>query len=175
MPAGNARAQSLQQAQTRLETLLQKLATAPAPMAEPQFPVPQMAGKQGGMVLANAIGGMISEMKGNAAPIVAGVNQMLADAQLKGFLALTAISSAFDGRGSEGQQKQQARQTATALQRGSAEAYSAIVQAMSGAKDPVVKAVDKQTKALGEPLKQMADVLIKAKPLEVIGNLFGGE
>jgi hypothetical protein len=175
MPAGNARAQSLQQAQTRLETLLQKLATAPAPLAEPQLPVPQMAGKQGGMVLANAIGDMISEMKGNAAPIVAGVNQMLADAQLKGFLALTAISSAFDGRGSEGQQKQQARQTATALQRGSAEAYSAIVQAMSGAKDPVVKAVDKQTKALGEPLKQMADVLIKAKPLEVIGNLFGGE
>jgi hypothetical protein len=61
------------------------------------------------------------------------------------------------------------------MQKGSAEAYSAIVKSMSGAKDPVVKVIDKQTKALGEPLKQMAEVLIKAKPLEVIGNLFGGE
>jgi hypothetical protein len=173
---GQPRANAAADAQAKFNKLLEQLAPKPQPKPpEPQLPIPQANAGQAGLVVANAIGDMIADMKGNAAPVMAGVNQMLANAQLKGFFALNAISSMFGGKATDGEQKQQARHTATALQRGSAEAYSAIVQAMSGAKDPVVKAVDKQTKALGEPLKQMAGVLIKAKPLEVIGNLFGGE
>jgi hypothetical protein len=173
---GQPRANAAADAQAKFNKLLEQLAPKPQPKPpEPQLPIPQANAGQAGLLVANAIGDMIADMKGNAAPVMAGVNQMLANTQLKGFFALNAISSMFGGGATDGEQKQQARHTATALQRGSAEAYSAIVQAMSGAKDPVVKAVDKQTKALGEPLKQMANVLIKAKPLEVIGNLFGGE
>lgn len=168
-------AQSLEQAMARFDALMAKLQTAPQKLPDPQLPPPVPNRQQMGAQLSEAIGGLIGDIKGNAAPVMAGVNQMLANAQLKGFLGLTALAGAFQGKETVVEERRQANRTATAMQRGSAEAYSAIVQSMSGAKDPVVKVIDKQTKALGEPLKQMADVLIKAKPLEVIGNLFGGD
>jgi hypothetical protein len=169
------RAKSMQEAVAKFEALLQKLQVGPQKLPDPQLPPPVPNKQQMGAQLSEAIGGLIGDLKGNAAPVMAGVNQMLANAQLKGFLGLTALAGAFQGEKTVIEERRQAGRTATAMQKGSAEAYSAIVKSMSGAKDPVVKVIDKQTKALGEPLKQMAEVLIKAKPLEVIGNLFGGE
>jgi tape measure domain-containing protein len=55
-----------------------------------------------------------------------------------------------------------------ALQRGSAEAYSAIVQAMMGSGDPTVSAIQKMQKAIVDQLKKNAP---KAQQVELVGDL----
>ena len=57
---------------------------------------------------------------------------------------------------------------AGAMQRGSAEAYSAIVQAMMGSGDPTVSAIQKMQKAIVDQLKKNAP---KAQQVELVGDL----
>jgi hypothetical protein len=55
-----------------------------------------------------------------------------------------------------------------ALQRGSAEAYSAIVQAMMGSGDPTVSAIQKMQKAIVDQLKKNVP---KAQQVDLVGDL----
>jgi hypothetical protein len=55
----------------------------------------------------------------------------------------------------------QEKRVAGAIQKGSAEAYSAIVSAMLGRGDPVVKATQQQTKELKKPLVDLVGLIQK--------------
>ena len=63
---------------------------------------------------------------------------------------------------------QRETRTAGALQRGSAEAFSAIVQAMMGSGDPTVSAIQKMQKAIVDQLKKNAP---KNQQVELVGGL----
>lgn len=91
---------------------------------------------------------------------IAEINTLVKD----GFLTLAQGAEAIAQvkAGDEGEAKQPRQQTAGAMQRGSAEAFSAIVQAM-GQKDPQVAHIDKMRKAVVAELQK----LNKKKPVEI--------
>ena len=80
--------------------------------------------------------------------------------------AIDAALSVGDVRRGESQAMQ--TKTVGALERGSAEAYSAIVQAMMGSGDPTVNAIQKLQKAVVDQLQKNAP---KAQPVELVGDL----
>jgi len=80
--------------------------------------------------------------------------------------AIDAALSVGDVRRGESQAMQ--TKAAGALQRGSAEAYSAIVQAMMGSGDPTVSAIQKMQKAIVDQLKKNAP---KNQQVELVGDL----
>ena len=69
--------------------------------------------------------------------------------------------------------RQQQQRTAAAMQRGSADAYSTIVQAMMGRGDAQVQATKQQTKELKEPLVDMVGLLEGIQQAKVFLG-FGG-
>jgi hypothetical protein len=93
--------------------------------------------------------------------------KLLAGAQL-----VNAFSGMFGGAGGE-TARQQEQRTAAAMQRGSADAYSTIVQAMMGRGDAQVQATKQQTKELKEPLVDMVGLLEGIQQAKVFLG-FGG-
>jgi len=80
--------------------------------------------------------------------------------------AIDAALSVGDVRRGESQAMQ--TKATGALQRGSAEAYSAIVQAMMGSGDPTVSAIQKMQKAIVDQLKKNVP---KAQQVDLVGDL----
>lgn len=78
----------------------------------------------------------------------------------------------FGGADGESAARQE-RRAAAAMQRGSADAYSTIVQAMMGREDAGVKATKDQTKALVKPLIQLVDLIENVQPLKMVPQFFG--
>lgn len=134
-------------AQKRLDAQMEKLN---APSTKPAWqgpkipegglpPTPEMQGKQMGDWMKSMLPG--AKKIGDAiAGTVSGVG---------GALAGIGTGPAADAVAA----KQTAPQFAGAMQKGSAEAYSTILAAMRGSKDPIVKATEKQTKDLIKGLK----------------------
>lgn len=65
---------------------------------------------------------------------------------------------------------QQQTAFAAAALRGSAEAYSMIMNAMKGDRDPVVKATKEQTKELKKPLLDMVGLIKGGSPVKLLGS-----
>jgi hydroxymethylpyrimidine/phosphomethylpyrimidine kinase len=81
----------------------------------------------------------------------------------KTFMEGAAFVNQFSGmmrETGETAQQQEARM-AGAMQKGSADAYSAIIGAMMSKKDPLLTATEKQTKATVEPLINMLGIMHK--------------
>ena len=71
-----------------------------------------------------------------------------------------AILNQFSGMFGQSESKpQQEQRLAGAMQKGSADAYSAIVTAMMGKRDPLLTATEKQTKATVEPLVDIVELI----------------
>ena len=158
----------LAEAQAKLSGLLDALkpkpgAAKPAPAAPPPPPPGAGAGKN----LGAALGQFVEGLKGDAAPVVAGLQQFLNDKVFGGVMAANKIASLF-GVG-ERDAADMEKKTAGALQRGSADAYSAIVQAMMQRADPVVQATKDQTKALKKPLFDLVDLIKNGPPIKLFG------
>ena len=126
--------------------------TGPAKAQPPQPATEPVKAPVDGAAVASAFGGLFDALK----PMAAGIGQTIGTKITEGKIALGAakgtLDSMFSGERKDAPQKQM-MQFAGAMQRGSAEAYSTIVNAMRGAKDPVVKATEKSTKAIVGAIK----------------------
>lgn len=72
-------------------------------------------------------------------------------------------------QGAEAATKNQGQKFSGALQKGSAEAYSAIIQAMGAGKDPQVKATDKLTKVIEDKVaKPLGQLVFRGGNLQVV-------
>lgn len=157
---------NLDKARQELTGLLATLKAEPIKINPPVLPPPPPAAAAKAM--ADGISGFFSQLKGDAAPVMAGLQQFLNDKVFNSAVLLNKIAAAF-GVGGEDSSQQLERKTAGALQAGSADAYSAIVQAMMNRADPAVQATKQQTKELKKPL---IDLLALAKNSPVL-QLFG--
>jgi hypothetical protein len=161
---------ALKEAQNKLQAMLDKLQAAPAAAAaEPKLPPPPpAAAAAAGKAVAGGISDFFANLKADASPIVSSLQQFLNDKVLSGAMAANKIAGMF-GIGGEADAAKAERKTAGALQRGSADAYSAIVQAMMQRADPVVKATNDQTKVLKKPLFDLVDLIKNGPPVKLFG------
>lgn len=152
--------------QTKLDAAKQNLDAVLARLdaVKPFVPQgPQAPAKDDGSKLAGLFGG-IAEAAG---PILGGLKSKIAQevegAKLTGNWFQKTAENLFTGPKIKDPKSKEAKdaaapekvavQFAGAMQRGSAEAYSTIVNAMRGNKDPQVKAIDKSTKAIVAAVK----------------------
>jgi hypothetical protein len=159
--AAPAAGPGLAEAQAKLSGLLDALkpkpgAARPAPVASPA--PPPGAGAAVGKNLGVALGQFVEGLKGDAAPVVNGLVGWMNNKLLAGAMAVNKFSQMG---GERGEGMTQEKRVAGAIQKGSAEAYSAIVSAMLGRGDPVVKATQQQTKELKKPLVDLVGLIQK--------------
>jgi len=150
-PAAAGPSPALAAAQAALGGLLDQLKKQ-AP-AVPALQAPPAAGKAAG----NAIAGLLDRLKVDANVISWGVRGMLDRAQIRGGAFMNMLRNWFGGDG-DAMQAQQS-QTAAAMQRGSADAFSTIVQNMLSTRDPVEKAVNKGNNIAAKGFDALADGL----------------
>lgn len=150
-PAAAGRSPALVAAQAALDGLLDQL-KKPAPKV-PALQAPPAAEKAAG----NAIAGLLDRLKVDANVISWGVRGMLDRAQIRGGAFMNMLRNWFGGDG-DAMQAQQS-QTAAAMQRGSADAFSTIVQNMLSNRDPVEKAVNKGNNIAAKGFDALADGL----------------
>jgi hypothetical protein len=163
--AANPRPAGLLEAEQRLGALIGQLKPKPAaPAAEPKLPPPPPGA---GQKAAAGLGEFFANLKGDAAPVMAGLQQFLNDKVYGGVMAANKIAGLFGG--GERDAVDMEKKTAGALQRGSADAYSAIVQAMMQRADPVVQATKDQTKVLKKPLFDLVDLIKNGPPVKLFG------
>lgn len=109
------------------------------------------------------------KVKGNV--ISWGFRGILDRAKIRGGAFMNMLENWFGGGVEAETPQRRENRTAAAMERGSAEAYSAIVQAMLGSTDPTVGAIQKMQAAVVGQLKKNAE---KAGPkVEIVGNLQG--
>lgn len=162
----NPRPAGLLEAEQRLGALIGQLKPKPAaPAAEPKLPPPPPGA---GQKAAAGLGEFFANLKGDAAPVMAGLQQFLNDKVFGGVMAANKIAGLFGG-GGERDTADMDKKTAGALQRGSADAYSAIVQAMMQRADPVVQATKDQTKVLKKPLFDLVDLIKNGPAVKLFG------
>jgi len=150
-PAAAGPSPALVAAQAALDGLLDQL-KKPAPKG-PALQAPPAAEKAAG----NAIAGLLDRLKVDANVISWGVRGMLDRAQIRGGAFMNMLRNWFGGDG-DAMQAQQS-QTAAAMQRGSADAFSTIVQNMLSRRDPVEKAVNKGNNIAAKGFDALADGL----------------
>ena len=152
---------------------LKPLAQQPGLGINPEIIAQGPAAKaEAGRKLAAAIGGFVERLKGNAQPVMQALATAVEGKLLAGAQLVNAFSGMFGGAGGE-TARQQEQRTAAAMQRGSADAYSTIVQAMMGRGDAQVQATKQQTKELKEPLVDMVGLLEGIQQAKVFLG-FGG-
>jgi hypothetical protein len=105
----------------------------------------------------NAIAGLLERLRIDANVISWGVRGMLDRAQIRGGAFMNMLRNWFGGDG-DAMHAQQS-QTAAAMQRGSADAFSTIVQNMLSNRDPVEKAVNKGNNIAAKGFDALADGL----------------
>lgn len=157
-------------AELRLQGLLDQLKPRAVPAPQPNPNVLQRA--DNGQALTAAVAGMIERMRGTAGPIVDAVAMWAGGKLVQGMAVANQFSGLLGGDAAEKQQTE--KQFVGALQAGSADAYSAIVQAMSARQDPVVAATKKQTQELKKPLFDIA-AAVKGAFGDVIENFAGAQ
>ena len=170
--ANNEAAQNLQLAQKQFADLVAQLRNqapnAPVAGLQPAAAPPKADVAAGFRSMFDAITPIGEAIAGDARKIIN-------DATLQGSLAINQIGRLFGfGTNAQAAETQAAQRTefAAAAMRGSAEAYSVILNAMKGESDPVVKATNNQTKELKGPLLDIFKVLTDAAPVKLLG-MFG--
>ena len=170
--ANNEAAQNLQLAQKQFADLVAQLRNqapnAPVAGLQPAAAPPKADVAAGFRSMFEAITPIGEAIAGDARKIIN-------DATLQGSLAINQIGRLFGfGTNAQAAETQAAQRTefAAAAMRGSAEAYSVILNAMKGESDPVVKATNNQTKELKGPLLDIFKVLTDAAPVKLLG-MFG--
>lgn len=154
-PTAVAREQ-LQQAQTAFADLIKGIA-AQAPklpdMAD-EMPKPEAVAP----AITSGLQGMLERVKLKGDEIGWGVRGVLDRAKIRAGAVENMLGNWLGSVPVPGTEDMPQRETRTtgALQRGSAEAYSAIVQAMMGSGDPTVSAIQKMQKAIVDQLKKNA-------------------
>ena len=154
-PTAVAREQ-LQQAQTAFADLIKGIAAqAPKlPDVVPDMPKPESMAP----AIASGLQSLLEKVKIKSDAVSWGVKGMFDRTKIRvGAFASMLENWLFSGKKKEddgGGEKKRETRTAAALQRGSAEAYSAIVQAMMGSGDPTVSAIQKMQKAIVDQLKK---------------------
>ena len=166
-------AQNLQLAQKQFADLIAQLRNqapnAPVAGLQPAAAAPAKADVAAGFrSMFDAITPIGEAIAGDARKIIN-------DATLQGSLAINQIGRLFGfGTNAQAAETQAAQRTefAAAAMRGSAEAYSVILNAMKGESDPVVKATNNQTKELKGALLDIAGVIAGGPPVKLLG-MFG--
>lgn len=166
-------AQDVEKAQKRLMDLIAQLqnapGNAPAPQLQPNLPPPPKAD------VGAAFRSLFDSITPIGETIAADATKLVNDATMQGAMAINKIGQLF-GFGTAGgpqpEQVQPSQRTefAAAAMRGSAEAYSMILAAMKGEKDPVVKATKEQTKELKKPLLDMVGLIKGGSPVKLLGS-----
>ena len=165
----NAAVASLQGVLSKLKPVAQQPGLGINPDIIAQGPA---AKAEAGRKLAAAVGGFVERLKGNAQPVMQALATAVEGKLMAGAQLVNAFSGIFGNGGGE-TARQQEQRTAAAMQRGSADAYSTIVQAMMGRGDAQVQATKQQTKELKEPLVDMVGLLEGIQQAKVFLG-FGG-
>lgn len=140
------------QAVARLNDVLSRLKPQPKPEVKPNL---DLLPQQPAMPKAGATSFFEQAADFGKQLFGAGVNVM----QQKAFQG-AAMLNQFSGMFGQSESKpQQEQRLAGAMQKGSADAYSAIVTAMMGKRDPLLAATEKQTKATVEPLVDIVELI----------------
>lgn len=147
-------------AQGRLDEVLGRL--GPEDKGLIRGKLPAMGGKPenvpaDGSKLSSLAGGLAESAKGLFDQAALAATSKMTDLKIKGGFLGSVVKNMFGVGAASGDTPAAAKQEtkfAGAMQRGSAEAYSTIVQAMSRTKDPNVKATEKQTKELVKAFKK---------------------
>jgi len=143
---------NLDQAMSRLNEVLARLKPQPKPEVKPKLallPPPPVAPAKAGQSFFEKAFSFGKTL------VNAGVN-VLEGKMVAGAAAINQFSGMFGERESRHQQE---LTMAGAMQKGSADAYSAIVGAMMGKRDPLLTATEKQTKATVEPLIDIVELI----------------
>lgn len=127
---------------------------------------------EAGRKLAESVAGFVDRLKGNAQPVVQALVDTIEQKIFAGAKLINFVGSLFGMSDGESAGRQE-RRAAAAMQRGSADAYSTIVQAMMGREDAGVKATKDQTKTLVKPLIQLVDLIENVQPLKMVPQFFG--
>ena len=150
-----AKPENLQEAQGRLNALIGKLQGAGAQQAMMR----EGSGRQGfnrGWVerevprsVEEAAKSLFEKLQGKAAEVQMGVSGMIDRAKIRAGAMGGTLANLFGQDSDKAEAKPQSAQLAGAMQQGSQEAYSTLVQNMlTRTTDPVVKATQEQTKQL---------------------------
>jgi len=140
------------QAVSRLNDVLSRLKPQPTPEVKPNL---DLLPQQPAMPKAGATSFLERAADFGKQLFGAGVNVM----QQKAFEG-AAMLNQFSGLFGQSESRPQQEQRLTgAMQKGSADAYSAIVTAMMGKRDPLLAATEKQTKATVEPLVDIVELI----------------
>lgn len=170
-------AQDVQAARQRLGDLIAQLQNAPgnapaAPLQPKPVPPPPPPKADVGAAFRN----LFDSITPIGETIAADATKLVNDATMQGAMAINKIGQLF-GFGTAGgpqpEQVQPSQRTefAAAAMRGSAEAYSMILAAMKGEKDPVVKATKEQTKELKGVLVDLVGLVKGGSPIKLITSL----
>jgi len=164
-------AQDVEKAQANFMALVNQLRNAPA-----NAPVAPLQPNKGPAVPKADVAAGFRSMFDAITPIgeaIAGdARKIINDATLQGSLAINQIGRLFGfGTNAQAAETQAAQRTefAAAAMRGSAEAYSLILNAMKGEQDPVVKATNNQTKELKGALLDIAEVISGGPTVKLLG------
>lgn len=169
-------AQNVEAARQRLGDLIAQLQNgAPNAMAAPLQPKPLPPPPPPKVDVAKAYRELFDGILPVGERIAADATKLINDATMRGAFAINQIGKLFGfgtARGSQPEQVQPSQRTefAAAAMRGSAEAYSMILSAMKGEKDPVVKATKEQTQELKKPLLDMVGLIKGGSPIKLLGS-----
>lgn len=145
----------LDQALKRLIDVVSILKPMPRPEVKPNLNVVGEPAPLKAIQAAN--GGLLDSLQNAGAGLMQGGLNWLQGKALKGAMAINQFSGLFGD--SQETARQQEMQFAGAFQKGSADAYSAIVAAMTGQRDPLLTATEKQTQATVKPLINIVELL----------------
>jgi len=121
--------------------------------------------------LTQAIGGWLENLGGNSTPIVNGLKTWMGTQMMRWDIAMAQIFQGKEKLAKKTINMDPQNQFAGAVQQGTAEAYAAIAAALKQEQEPVVKATEKQTETLMQPLAAMANALKTGLVQKVVGNL----
>lgn len=167
----NGGQKGIDRAQAAFDAVIQRAKDA-VPVAEPVKPLidPAIAAKaaEGGK-LKDAVVGLFDKLTPFAGKAIGAVQSKIESAKVTGNwfkeTAKNLIGDKIkDPKASNDDRSKVESKFAGAMQRGSAEAYSTIVNAMRGNVDPQVKAIKNSTNAIVNAVKQN-----KPKPMKVVG------
>ena len=121
--------------------------------------------------LTQAIGSWLETLGGNSTPIVNGLKTWLGTQMMRWDIAMAQIFQGKEKLAQKAISMDPRNEFAGAVQQGTAEAYAAIAAALKQEQEPVVKATEKQTETLMQPLAAMANALKTGLVQKVVGNL----
>lgn len=157
-PPGDPQATPLQNAQARFSGIIAQLNSSPSTVASvDNLPTPTQPAKDDGSKVKELFGSLAESATSMFGEASQAVKTELTGLQVQGGYLGSVVKNMFGvGPGNkpkEEQKKESQLQFASAMQKGSGEAFQTIMRSMTRSKDPVVAATEKQTAALLKGLK----------------------